>query len=178
MQNIKRIAVTGPESTGKSQLAKDLAIFYHTLWVPEFAREYLDKINRPYNYDDILEIAKKQIEIENRFSEKTNKLLFCDTDITVTKIWCEFKYKKCHQWIDDQFKNHKYDLYLLCDVDLPWEFDPQRENANERNELFDIYLKTLKTANYPFVIINGTGDLRKQNAINAVNNILLPYDSH
>lgn len=170
MQKIKRISITGPESTGKSRLAKELSEYYNTRWVPEFAREYLNKINRPYTFDDILEIARKQLQKEDELITKANDYLFCDTDITVTKIWCEYKYHKCHTWIEEQFNNHKYDLFLLCDTDLPWEYDPQRENANERNELFELYSKTLETANYPFVIIRGTEGTRTQNAIDAVEN--------
>lgn len=172
-KTIKRIAITGPESTGKSRLAKELADYYQTVWVPEFAREYLSNLNRPYNYDDILIIAKNQLDIENNLITKANRFIFCDTDFTVTKIWCDFKYKKTHPWIDEQFKSHKYDCYLLCNIDLPWEYDPQRENANERNELFEIYLTTLRTANYPYSIINGEGRLRIQNAIDYINNSFL-----
>jgi nicotinamide riboside kinase len=81
---VKRIAITGPESTGKSQLAEKLAEYYQTLWVAEYAREYLEKINRPYNYNDVLEIAKAQLDEENKAAKKANKILFCDTDFTVT----------------------------------------------------------------------------------------------
>lgn len=169
MQNkVFRIAVTGPESTGKSRLAMELAEFFETVWVEEYARTYLNEIGREYKYDDILIIAMQQIENENMTEVKANKFIFCDTDITVCKIWCEFKYKKCHDWINAMFKNHTYDLFLLCDIDLPWEFDPQRENANERSELFDLYLDALKSENFPFVIISGLGSARTQNAIDEI----------
>ncbi len=163
--NVYRIAVTGPESTGKSALANELANFFDTVWVEEYARTYLNKIGREYQYDDILNIAMQQIENENMAATKANKFVFCDTDITVCKIWCEFKYKKCHDWINAMFKNHTYDLFLLCDIDLPWEFDPQRENANERTELFDLYQNALKSENFPFVVVSGSGSIRTQNAI-------------
>ena len=169
---IKRIAITGPESTGKSQLAEELAKHYQTLWVAEYAREYLEKINRSYNYDDILQIAKEQLNRENSAVKNANNVIFCDTDFTVTKIWCEFKYKQCHQWINEQFLHHKYDLYLLCDTDLLWEFDTQRENPNEREELFQIYYNTLIKAGFPFVVINGIGEDRLKNAIECVERIL------
>lgn len=165
---IKRIAITGPESTGKSQLAEELAKYYQTLWVPEYAREYLEKINRPYNYNDVLQIAKHQLDEENIAAEKANKILFCDTDFTVTKIWCDFKYKQCHDWINEQFLTHKYNLYLLCSTDLPWTFDPQRENPNEREELFQIYLKTLRDINFPYRIVDGIGETRLKNAIKII----------
>jgi len=89
---IKKIAITGPESTGKSELAKKLAKHYNTVWVPEFSREYIDNINRPYDYDDIIEIAKGQLNREKEAEKKANKFLFCDTELIVAKIWSEFKY--------------------------------------------------------------------------------------
>ncbi|MFZ4399150.1 MAG: AAA family ATPase [Bacteroidales bacterium] len=169
---IKRIAITGPESTGKSRLAEELAAHYQTFWVAEYAREYLENLTRPYNYDDVLQIAKGQLNNENTIAKKANKILFCDTDFSVTKIWCEFKYKKCHEWINEHFMNHTYDLYLLCNTDLPWEFDPQRENPNEREELFQIYHQLLKDSEFPFAIINGLGDIRTKNAIEFIDNLL------
>ncbi len=168
--NIIKIAITGPESTGKSQLARELAEHYKTKWVEEYARSYISNLNRNYNYDDILIIARKQIENENFLINKANKYLFCDTDITVCKIWCDYKYHKCHQWIENKFKNHIYDLYLLCDIDLPWEYDPQRENQNDRIELFNYFKKTLESSNFPYVIINGSQMQRSINAINVIDN--------
>jgi len=169
---IKRIAITGPESTGKSRLAEELAMHYKTIWVAEYAREYLEIINRPYNYDDILQIAKGQLDRENAAVEKAKNCMFCDTDFTVTKIWCEFKYNQCHDWINEQFLYHQYDLYLLCDTDIPWAFDPQRENPNEREELFQIYQQILKDAKFPFAIVTGIGDLRLKNTIKFIDKIL------
>ncbi|MCX6230771.1 MAG: ATP-binding protein [Bacteroidetes bacterium] len=168
----KRIAITGPESTGKSQLAEELAAHYHTLFVAEYAREYIEKLDRQYTYDDVLEIAKGQLLRENEAANAANALLFCDTDFTVTKIWCDYKYKQCHDWINGQFVSHTYDIYLLCSTDLPWEYDAQRENPNEREELFQHYLKTLTDNGFPFAIINGTGAERLQNAIKAVDKLI------
>ena len=170
---IKRIAITGPESTGKSRLAEELAKHYNSVWVPEYAREYLKNINREYNYDDVLQIAKGQIERENKQAEKANNILFCDTDFTVTKIWCDFKYKQCHDWINEQFLAHQYDLYLLCSTDLPWEPDSLRENPNEREELFQIYLKVLKSAGLPYVIVNGIEEERTKSAIDSIDKLIL-----
>jgi len=169
---IRRIAITGPESTGKSRLAEELATHYQSIWVAEYAREYLESINRPYNYDDILHIAMGQMERENAAAHNANKILFCDTDLTVTKIWCEFKYNKCHQWISEQFIHHHYDLYLLCNTDLPWEFDPQRENPGEREELYGIYLQTLADADCNYAIVAGSGKKRLKNAISFVEKVL------
>jgi len=166
---IKRIAITGPESTGKSELAEAMAKHYHTAWVPEVARSYLEKLNRNYTYDDILKIARKQIENENKIAGQAIGILFCDTDLIVTKIWCEFKYGRCHQWILDQIENHKYDLYLLTDIDLPWQPDPLREHPDNRKEIFGLYLKELKQRKLPFEIVSGLGDERINNAMQIIN---------
>ncbi|MCD4664388.1 MAG: AAA family ATPase, partial [Bacteroidales bacterium] len=87
-------------------------------------------------------------------------------------IWCEYKYGKCHSWILENINNHKYDLFLLMDIDLPWEYDKQRENPNQRKELFDLYLKELKDRNFPFKIISGKAEKRLSNAIEIINSVL------
>jgi len=159
-----RISVTGPESTGKSWLAQHLAGHYKTLWVPEYARKYLESINRPYNYDDILVIAQKQFEEENSLAQKTD-LLFCDTDLCVTSIWCNVKYGKCHHWITEKLEQNHYGLYLLCDIDLPWQYDPLREHPEMRATLFGMYQDLLSGHGFNYRIVCGTGDERLQNAI-------------
>lgn len=165
---IKRIAITGPESTGKSELAISLANQYNSLRVPEYARIYINQLNHPYSYDDILEIAKGQIVNENTLTEKANGLLFCDTDLSVTKIWCEFKYGKCHEWILKKLQTHTYDLYLLCNIDIPWEDDPQREHPDQRKELFQIYLNEMTSRNLNYGIVSGIGSKRLKNAIEII----------
>lgn len=166
-----RIAITGPESTGKSWLAQQLADYYNVDWSPEYARVYLENLNRPYNYDDILTIARGQSEQEDAFASKS-RLLFCDTDYCVTSIWCKVKYKKCHPWITKMLKQNTYGLYLLCDIDLPWEFDPMREHPDRRGELFDMYLDLLKKHHFNYKIVQGSGETRLLNAIHIVDEYL------
>ncbi len=166
------VAITGPESTGKSQLACKLAEHYNTAWVPEYAREYIDMLGREYNFEDIVTIAKQQHENKNIYAEKAQGFLFSDTELIVTKVWSEFKYKKCDPWILDNIKTQKYDLYLLCDIDLPWQTDPQREHPHLRRELFNIYLDELNSYNFPFEIISGLGSQRLMNAVNAINKLI------
>jgi NadR type nicotinamide-nucleotide adenylyltransferase len=166
-----RISVTGPESTGKSWLACRLAEHYHTGWVPEYARKYLEDINRPYTYDDILVIARKQLEEENSLSKNT-ELLFCDTDFCVTSIWCNVKYGRCHDWITSQLEQNHYDLYLLCDIDLPWQYDPLREHPEMRSELFGMYRDLLHEHRFNYKIVNGRGVVRLRNAIGFVDEYL------
>lgn len=164
----KRIAITGPESTGKSDLAKALAEHYRTVWVPEYAREYLNNLNREYNYEDILLIAKGQVKGEEEILEMANRFLFADTEMIVLKIWCEVKFGKCHPWILNRLANQNYDLYLFTDIDLPWQPDPLREHPDKRRELFKLYLDELKKQNLPFEIINGIGKKRLENAMDII----------
>jgi NadR type nicotinamide-nucleotide adenylyltransferase len=164
MKQVKRISVTGPESTGKSWLCDQLAFYYLTSSVPEYSREYLAKIGRQYTYDDILKIAEGQLLLEDKAANEANRFLFCDTDFIVNKIWCEVKYGKCHPWIEEQVKTHRYDFYLLCNIDLPWQFDPLREHPEMRQELFDLYENELKSGNFLYAVVSGTGSERFRNA--------------
>ncbi|MCB2220790.1 MAG: ATP-binding protein [Bacteroidetes bacterium] len=160
-----RVAITGPESTGKSILSEHLAHHFQTIWVPEYAREYLVQINRPYNFDDILVIAKKQFhQMEQRVKE-AQKYIFYDTELLVTKIWCDFKYGKCHPWIQQNMNKQNIDLYLLTDIDLPWQPDRLREHPEKRTILFNLYKNELESRKLPFEIVSGTGQQRTENAI-------------
>jgi len=173
MDKLIKIAITGPESTGKSLLSQQLADHYNTAWVPEFARVYLLNIERPYNYDDILEIAKGQQKSEEAFEPIAGKILFSDTELLVTKIWCEVKYGKCHPWIEDQVKKQDYDLYLLMDVDLPWEYDPLREHPESRDFLLNLYRKHLDELGFRYLLISGIGGERLKNAIRVIDDFAL-----
>lgn len=173
MDNLIKIAITGPESTGKSFISQQLADHYNTVWVPEFARVYLLQIERPYCYGDILEIARGQKKSEEAFEPIANWLLFSDTEILVTKIWCEVKYGKCHPWIDEQLKIQNYALYLLMDIDLPWTYDTLRENPDDRDFLLDLYEKELKKLGVNYHIISGVGDERFRVAARVVDDLLL-----
>ncbi|HNW99677.1 MAG TPA: ATP-binding protein [Bacteroidales bacterium] len=163
-----KIAITGPESTGKSLLTEQLAKHFNTVFVPEYAREYIDHLNRKYEQHDILEIAKTQLKNETKALSIANKFLFCDTEFLVTKIWSEHAYGNCDEWIKEKFKTHKYDLYLLMDIDLPWEYDEQREHPHMRTYFFNWYRTELEKNKLPFVIISGTGIERLNNALEKI----------
>lgn len=162
------IVLTGPESSGKTTLARQLAEHFGTVWVPEFARGYIEKLGRKYMEADLLEIAKGQINLEKEFAEREEKTLFLDTSLEVIKIWSEVRFEKCDPWITENNCQRKHDLYLLCRPDLPWEFDPQRENPNDREMLFQKYISELKNMGVDFFEIYGTGEKRLENAINTV----------
>jgi len=168
---IKRIAVTGPESTGKSSLARELALRFNTVCTEESARKYLDHLKRPYTYDDLLVIAREQYQQNESATAKANKILFCDTELIVMKIWCEFKYGKCHPWINENLAKQSFDLYLLTNIDLPWQPDPQREHPKQRRTLFQMYFDVLSSSSLPFKVISGTGEERINNAIEVIQNL-------
>jgi len=169
---LKRIAITGPESTGKSSLAQQLAIHYHDVWVPEYAREYIDQLRRPYQQEDILKIARKQIELEESAAKNANHFLFCDTELMVCKIWSEHKYHHCDPWISEMISKSNYHLYLLCDIDLPWEEDPQREHPDLRRYFFLKYQQELEHHRFNFKIVSGQGKERLKKAIELINQSL------
>lgn len=169
-KSIKRIVLIGAESTGKTELAEFLAKKFNTVWVPEYARVYVEKLNRPYNYDDVVFIAKKQVELENDFFLKANKILFYDTYLIITKIWFKLVYNKIPDWIDPYLKNSNIDLFLLCNNDLPWVSDPVRENGGEmRNKLYEIYKNELEELGFNYKVVKGTGEERFNHALNYVN---------
>jgi NadR type nicotinamide-nucleotide adenylyltransferase len=176
---IKKIVIIGPESTGKSTLCEQLAQHYKTQWVPEYAREYLLKLGKHYSYDDLLPIAKGQVELEEQFARSNPGLLFIDTDLYVMQVWSEFVFGKCHQYIIDQVAVRKYHLYLLCDTDLPWKKDELREypELETREKLFHIYKNILVNQATPWSLIRGSNEERLIKAIRAVEDKILhpPY---
>jgi len=147
-----KLAITGPESSGKTTLAKKLAEKYTAQWIPEFARNYLLEKNGEYSQIDLDTIAIGQIK---SWENNDSPLLFCDTELLVLKIWSEFKYQNCSSIILDQLEKQKFDHYFLCFPDIPWEKDSLRENPNDRETLFNLYHNELKKNNLPFTIISG-----------------------
>lgn len=168
---VRRVAIVGPECTGKTDLARFLANHYQTLWVPEFARAYLEQLKRPYIKDDLVTIAEGQIQSENKIATQANRLLFCDTNLVVIKIWSEFKYGSCDPAILTLMNRQTYDLHLLTDVDLPWEDDPLREHPHKRQELFELYKTELESTQTNFVLIKGDYTSRRAAAIKAVESL-------
>ncbi|HEX4957125.1 MAG TPA: ATP-binding protein [Lacibacter sp.] len=173
---LKKVVIIGPESTGKSTLCEQLAQKYNTLWCPEYARNYLLQHGKSYSFEDLLTIAKGQWQQEAAYTERTKNqsLLFVDTDMYVMKVWCEFVFGQCHQWILDRITEQRYDLYLLCNPDLPWVKDELREYPDEarRIQLYHYYKDLLVHQSTPWVEISGSYEERLQKAINAVTPLL------
>ncbi len=167
-----KIALTGPESTGKSTLAKELSKFYNTPLVEEYSRVYLKNLKRPYTFEDINRIASSKISLEDKYSGIP--LLFCDTELLVCKIWQEYKFGYSDEALSNNFKVRHYDLFLLCNTDIQWEFDPLREHPYERDKIFRLYEEALSAYQKPYEIISGNGNQRFINAIDVIERILKP----
>lgn len=170
MQKPERILILGPESTGKSTLAEDLAAHFGEPWVPEFAREYLEKLNRAYEFEDLSEIAKGQIELEDELAQKAKKFLFVDTDLRVIKVWSEHKFDTVSGWILEEINRRIYSKILITDVDLPWEADPLREHPDlgMRQCFLDKYLDLASKSGFPFQLISGERTIRLETSINFI----------
>jgi NadR type nicotinamide-nucleotide adenylyltransferase len=169
---VKKIVIIGPESTGKSTLCEELSLHYQTTWCPEYARTFLLANNKKYDYEDLLTIAKGQLALEDStLIQAKNNLYFIDTDMYVMKVWCEFVFGKCHTWILDRIIERKYDLYLLCNVDLPWIKDELREypDLEIRRKLYHIYKDIMINQQVPWIDISGSYEERLQKAIAAIN---------
>lgn len=166
------IVITGPESSGKTTLAEQLATYWKVPLVAEFAREYLTE-KESYHQEDLLEIAKQQNEDEQTMSSQPVKRIVCDTDLLVILIWSEVKYGYCDPWIIDTFKRaiHKpgfHRKYFLCDYKIPWQDDPLRENPNNRGELYERYLEKLKDYELDYQIVKGDPQQRLRQAVEGV----------
>lgn len=166
----RRVAIIGPESTGKSTLAKDLSEALNSAFVSEYAREYIDQLDKPYQYEDLLAIAQGQISLEDELSAKANEFLIIDTTLKVIRVWSEHRYGKCDPWIIAEEERRKYDLTLVCDIDLPWEEDTQREHPHLREHFFELY-KEHAMAHPPFAIIRGDRQARLKAALRAISKL-------
>lgn len=167
MPNLKRILILGPESTGKSTLAEDLATHFGEPWVPEYAREYLENLDRGYRYEDMAMIGKGQTALEDKTAQNAKNYLFCDTDLRVIHIWSEHRFGKTDPWVMEQMGQRKYEMILLTDTDLPWTPDPLREypELEMRQYFLDKYLHLAKESGFPFHLISGNRDERLKKAI-------------
>lgn len=167
----KTIVITGPESTGKTTLAKALAVHFGTTWVPEYARNYVETLGRPYTYADVEKIAKKQLNQYEAAQNDTADYVFFDTFLIITHVWFLHVYKHEPTWLESVIQNCKVDLFLLCRPNITWEYDPVRENANNRDFFYDWYKRELIRFGKKFIEIDQLGEQRTQQAIAAVNSL-------
>jgi NadR type nicotinamide-nucleotide adenylyltransferase len=173
MSYIPKIAVVGPESTGKSTMSEYLAKHYQTVWVPEFARDYCAKLTEPCTWQDEINMFYGQVELEEEILPQVNKLLICDTTFITVKIWSDYTFGRSPQEVLDELPKHPYDLYLLLDIDLPWEEDPLRDFPHMRGHFMEVWYKELNALDARYVLISGTGEDRYNNAVKAVNDFLI-----
>lgn len=167
----KKVVVIGPECTGKTDLSKFLAAHFKTVWVEEYARAYVNKLIRPYEQSDLTKIAHGQTRMEDEWIVEANRVLICDTNAWVVKVWSEHKFGSCDEEIERLLTRH-YDLYLLTYIDVPWEDDPQREHPDKREHFWFIYKNMIEKSGVPFVEIGGSKEERRKKAVEAVEGIL------
>ncbi len=167
-----KIAVTGPESTGKSTMSAYLAKHYHTVWVPEFARGYCETLTAPPTIDDEIRMFYGQIALETDLLPQANRILICDTTPITVKIWSDALFGYTPQIVLDNLPRHHYDLYLLLDIDLPWQDDPLRDFPNQREHFMAVWHQELQALNAEYVVISGIGQQRYNNAVNVIDGFL------
>lgn len=162
---MRRIVITGTESTGKTELARQLSEHYNGTFIPEYARDYIESLNRPYTKQDVLIIGRKQYD-QYEAAINSGESTFFDTWLIITKVWLKIVFNAEEDWINRCIIERKIDLFLLCSNDLPWIADSVRENGGEmRDRLFEIYHEELKKNNLPFRLVSGQGEERRRNAI-------------
>ncbi len=170
-----KIGIIGPESTAKSTLSQQLAKHFGGVYIPEYARTYIENLSHPYTYQDVENIAQHQIQqlntskLLNIQNSKPSNLFFYDTELIITKVWFLHKYNRCPDFLLEALKQNPIDFYLICAPDLPFIPDPLRENPDLRDYLFDWYIREIQTQNKPYAIVSGFNEARIKSASNAVN---------
>lgn len=175
--NVIKVVLFGPESTGKTTLARQLARYYNSVWVPEYAREYLQKKwnneRKTCEPKDLMPIAIGQIELENALAKKTNTVLICDTNLMETKVYSEVYYSgTCDPIIEKYAIENTYNLYFLTYIDTPWEGDDLRDKPEAREQMFEIFKATLKKHNIPYVLLKGNKKQRLDTATKHIDELL------
>ncbi|HEY5417206.1 MAG TPA: ATP-binding protein [Gemmatimonadaceae bacterium] len=173
---MKRVVVTGSECTGKTTLAGDLARQFGTVCVAEYAREYLDRkvatTGLPLDERDVEPIARGQIAAEDRGAATAKGLLVLDTDLVSTTVYARHYYGACPAWIDQAARDRRGDLYLLCDIDVPWVADSVRDRPHHREHIHALFVEALDTLGAPYVLIRGSWAARLTTAVAAVSELL------
>lgn len=173
-KQIKKIAIVGPESTGKSTMSLQLAKYYNVPWVPEYARYYCANLTAPCTLQDETNMFHGQVALEESVLSMTETdFVICDTTFVTVKIWSDAFFGETPQVVLDALNKYTYDFYLLLDIDLPWQDDPLRDFPNQREHFMQVWHQELKALNANYKVIGGTGNDRLNNAITAVDDFLL-----
>ncbi|GAA3633777.1 ATP-binding protein [Flavivirga jejuensis] len=175
--NCIKVVLFGPESTGKTTLSKQLARYYDSVWVPEYAREYLqNKWNnerKTCEPDDLLPIAEGQMRLENKLAKKTDTILICDTDLLETKVYSEAYYLgSCDPLLEKYALENTYDLYFLTYIDTPWEADDLRDRPEERKTMFEVFQNELIKSKKHYVLLKGDKKERLETAVIHIDKLL------
>jgi len=171
-KGILKIAIVGGESTGKSTMSAYLAKHYHTVWVPEYAREYCEKLTEPPTWQDEINMFEGQLALESSLLSQANRILICDTTFITVKIWSDHMFGKAPQQVIDELARHHYDFYLLLNIDLPWQDDPLRDFPDKREHFMQVWHQELKALDANYVLISGIGPERYRNAIQAIDDFV------
>ncbi|WP_338356388.1 ATP-binding protein [Yeosuana marina] len=175
--NCIKVVLFGPESTGKTTLSRHLARYYNSVWVPEYAREYLqnkwNEERKTCEPKDLLPIAEGQMLLENKLAKKTDTVLICDTDLLETKVYSEAYYiGSCDPILEKHALENSYDLYFLTYIDTPWEADDLRDKPDEREAMFKAFENTLIKYRRPYVLLKGDKKERLELAVKHIDNLL------
>jgi NadR type nicotinamide-nucleotide adenylyltransferase len=157
-----RIAILGPESSGKTTLCRFLASYFETAYANEFVRGYLRRGHVISCSEDLFTVAKRQLEVEDRRIKKANRFLFCDTELINLKVWSEQAFGGCDPRLLELVSNQRYDLYLLLKPDLPWSHDGIRQGEADRAQLFEIYRQEIERTGTPCLEVKGDKDRRHE----------------
>jgi NadR type nicotinamide-nucleotide adenylyltransferase len=172
-EQLIKIAVVGPESTGKSVTAQRLARQYDTVWVPEYAREYCAGLTAPPSLQDELNMYYGQLALERSLVPLArHQLLICDTTFLTVKIWSDHMFGYTPPQVLEGLKTVRYDYYLLMDIDLPWEDDPLRDFPDKREHFMEVWHRELQSLGSTYTVISGMGEERIQRALAAVRRFL------
>ena len=169
-----KIAIVGPESTGKSTISEQLALHYNTVWVPEYAREYCQNLVAACTLQDEINMFNGQLELEEQMAPFANRLLICDTTFITVKIWSDHMFGQTPQEVIDKLSHHTYDFYLLMNIDLPWQEDPLRDFPHMREHFLKVWHTELKALNANYSMVSGTQNERFLNAVKEIDKFLLP----
>jgi NadR type nicotinamide-nucleotide adenylyltransferase len=172
-----RVVLTGSESTGKTTLAGQLAEYYGIEFVPEFVRRYAAEKGAPLGFDDHGPIARGQVALEDEYRARARGLLVQDTDLLSTVVYCDHYFGRCPEWIEAAARARRPDLYLLCEIDLPWIADGVRDRGESREEMQQLFRDAVIASGVPFATITGIGEERRQRAVDAIDELRLDDDA-
>jgi HTH-type transcriptional regulator, transcriptional repressor of NAD biosynthesis genes len=177
-ERVRRVTVTGSESTGKTWLAQRLARHFETIWVPEFSREYLLQKGAPLDASDVEPIARGQMNSEDGVLRRARELLILDTDLLSTVVYAKHYYGTCPAWVQHSAHKRLADLYLLCDIDVPWVADSVRDRPGARREIHAAFAEHLERYRARYAVVRGTSEEREAVAVSAIETLLASTFGH